>query len=255
LSFFTCVRQIGAAPTIYVAITAALVFATLAPAPLHARAATNDLTSAIQRGLFEEEANQNLGAAIQAYQAVANQFDKDRKLAATAIFRLGECYRKQGNTNEAAAQYERVLREFTDQPTLVTLSRQYLAALGSAPVASAVPLLPEAARQEQKRLIEEEMELIQKQLDWEQKQVQAGVSSANEMVTTERQLLQLKRQSAGLDAGQPASMAPGGYCGRCRRKGRGGVPHAGGRTCRVQETTQRQDAPGAPAKPSQRSVE
>ena len=41
-----------------------------------ARAATNDLTSAIQRGLFEEEANQNLGAAIQAYQAVANQLKK-----------------------------------------------------------------------------------------------------------------------------------------------------------------------------------
>ena len=70
-----------------------------------ARAATNDLTAAIQRGLFEEQANQNLGAAIQAYQAVANQFDKDRKLAATAIFRLGECYRKQGNTNDAAVQY------------------------------------------------------------------------------------------------------------------------------------------------------
>ena len=92
-----------------------------------ARAATNDLTTALQRGLFEEEANQNLGAAIQAYQTVANQFDKDRKLAATAIFRLGECYRKQGNTNDAAAQYERILREFSDQPTLVTLSRQSLA--------------------------------------------------------------------------------------------------------------------------------
>ena len=99
-------------------------------------AATNDLTTAIQRGLFEEEANQNLGAAIQAYQSVASQFDKDRKLAATAIFRLGECYRKQGNTNDAAAQYERILREFSDQPTLVTLSRQNLAALGSAPPAT-----------------------------------------------------------------------------------------------------------------------
>jgi len=54
-------------------------------------------------GAVREEANQNLGAAIQAYQAMASQFDKDRKLAATAIFRLGECYRKQGNTNDAAA--------------------------------------------------------------------------------------------------------------------------------------------------------
>src|ERR1035437_4782871 len=68
------------------------------------RAASNDLTTALQRGLFEEEANQNLGAAIQAYQTVAGQFDKDRKLAATAIFRLGECYRQQGNTNDAEAE-------------------------------------------------------------------------------------------------------------------------------------------------------
>jgi sugar phosphate isomerase/epimerase len=49
-----------------------------------ARAATNDLTFAIQPRLFEEEANQNLGAAIQAYQSFASQFDKDRKLEAIA---------------------------------------------------------------------------------------------------------------------------------------------------------------------------
>src|ERR1043165_6347549 len=95
--------------------------------------ATNDLSTALQKGLFEEEANHNLSAAIQAYQAVVNQLDEDRKLAATAVFRLGECYRKQGNTNQANLQYERVLREFTDQTPIVTLSRQYLAVLGSSP--------------------------------------------------------------------------------------------------------------------------
>ena len=50
-------------------------------------AASNDLTTALQKGLFEEEANHNLDAAIQAYQSVANQFDKDRKLGATEIGR------------------------------------------------------------------------------------------------------------------------------------------------------------------------
>src|SRR6266404_5282296 len=95
-----------------------------------APAVTNDLSAALQRGLFEEEANHNLDAAIQAYQSVIIQYDKDRKLAATAIFRLGESYRKQGKTNEASAQYERVTREFSDQPELRTLSRQNLSALG-----------------------------------------------------------------------------------------------------------------------------
>ena len=98
-----------------------------------ARAATNDLAGALQRGLFEEEANRNLDAAVQAYQAVSTQFDKDRALAATAIFRLGEVYRKQNKTNEAVVQYERVVREFVDQSTLVTLSRQNLAGLRSSP--------------------------------------------------------------------------------------------------------------------------
>jgi tetratricopeptide (TPR) repeat protein len=95
-----------------------------------ARGATNDLTGLLQKGLFEEEANRNLDAAISDYQSLANQFDKDRQLAATAIFRLGECYRALGRTNDAVVQYERIVREFSDQQTLVTLSRQNLAGLG-----------------------------------------------------------------------------------------------------------------------------
>jgi ankyrin repeat protein/N-acetylneuraminic acid mutarotase len=173
-----------------------------------ASAATNDLTSAIQRGLFEEEANQNLGAAIQAYQSVASQFDRDRKLAATAIFRLGECYRKQGNTNEAAIYYERILREFSDQPTLVTLSRQNLATLGSAPSAAAAPILSDAARQEQKRLLEEEIKLVQKQLDEQKKKMMVGAAGSDSLWPIEREIIELKRQVAALDAGLPISIAP-----------------------------------------------
>jgi ankyrin repeat protein len=85
-------------------------------------AATNDVSALLQKGLFEEEANRNLDAAIQAYQSVITESDKNHKFAATAIFRLGECYRKQGKTKEAAAQYERILREFADQTELAKLS-------------------------------------------------------------------------------------------------------------------------------------
>lgn len=122
----------GRSPHRYCIILLTILVATLA------RAATNDLTSALQNGLFEEEANHNLEAAAQAYQAVSAQFDKDRKLAATAIFRLGEVYRKQNKTNEAVAQYERIVREFSDQQTLATLSRQNLGGLGksSAPTSA-----------------------------------------------------------------------------------------------------------------------
>lgn len=95
-----------------------------------ARAATNDLSGLLQRGLFEEEANRNLDAASTAYETLVKQFDKDRQIGATAVFRLGEVYRKQGKTNEAVLQYERIVRDFAEQTTLVTLSRQNLAGLG-----------------------------------------------------------------------------------------------------------------------------
>src|SRR5690348_4769430 len=117
-------------------------------AAMSLQGATNDLTTALQKGLFEEEANRNLEAAIQAYQSVASRFDQDRKLAATAIYRLGECYRKQGNTNDAATQFQRVVREFSDQSALATLSRQNLAAFGVAPAPAASPF-SSPARQEQ----------------------------------------------------------------------------------------------------------
>jgi len=96
------------------------------------RAQTNDLSAALRQGLFEEEANRNLNAAISNYQALATQFDQDRQIAATAIFRLGECYRKLGQTNDAVVQYQRIVREFSDQQTLATLSQQNLTGLGVA---------------------------------------------------------------------------------------------------------------------------
>jgi serine/threonine-protein phosphatase 6 regulatory ankyrin repeat subunit B len=107
----------------------------LVAAPALSPGAEN-LTNTLQNGLFEEEANHNLAAAVRAYQAVVARLDDDRKLAATAVFRLAECYRKLGQTNEANLQYERVLRDFSEQTRLVELSRQNLAA-GSPAVTSA----------------------------------------------------------------------------------------------------------------------
>jgi ankyrin repeat protein len=98
-----------------------------------ARGQSNNITSLLQQGLLDEQANGNLNAAIADYRILAEEFDKNRPLAATAVYRLGECYRAQGKTNEAAAQYQRILREFTDQETLATLSRQNLAGLGATP--------------------------------------------------------------------------------------------------------------------------
>ena len=119
-------------------------------------AATNDITGLVQKGLFEEEARHNLDAAIGAYQAAIEGFDKDRQLSATAVFRLGECFRKLGKTNEANVQYERILREFTDQTNLVKLCSDYLGVASNPPVGSSASLLAlPAAEDEEVRHIKE----------------------------------------------------------------------------------------------------
>jgi tetratricopeptide (TPR) repeat protein len=103
--------------------------------------AADTLTGEFQRALFEEEANRNLPAAIAGYEAVIKRLDEQRQLAATAVFRLGESYRKLGKTNEAVAAYERIIKEFADQETLVKLSGQNLSVLrpaGSSPFDSHV---------------------------------------------------------------------------------------------------------------------
>ena len=115
-----------------------LLAAALAPAQ------TNSLTALLQQGLIEEQANRNLDAAIADYQSLAAQFDKDRQLAATAVFRLGECYRAQGKTNEAAAQYQRIVHDFSDQTTLAMMSRENLTGLGAAAPQPAASENPEA---------------------------------------------------------------------------------------------------------------
>jgi TolA-binding protein len=77
--------------------------------------AADPLSVTLQQGLLAEEVHHDLDTAIAAYQSVVTQHDDQRRLAATALFRLGECYRKQGKTSDAVAQYQRLLAEFSDQ--------------------------------------------------------------------------------------------------------------------------------------------
>jgi ankyrin repeat protein len=132
-------------------------------------AATNDVSTLVERGLFEEEANHQLDAAIGDYKEAIEHFDHERQLAATAIFRLGECYRKQGRTNEANAQYERIVREFSDQGHLAQLSQGYLpSGSGATPApatgASTLPPDEEKFLSEIKESVQNSPDLVNQQL-------------------------------------------------------------------------------------------
>ncbi len=150
----------------------------------------------LRKGLFEEEANQNLDAAIKAYQAIIEQADEQRKIAGTAIFRLAESYRKLGKTNEAATQYQRVLRDYSEQTNLVSLSQRHLSTLrppGDLPTdaRATTSVVNDPA---QAKLVEEEIELVQRQIDATTKQYQNGTATREDVIKLDRELCKLLRK-------------------------------------------------------------
>ena len=183
-------------------------------------AATNDLTALLQQGLFDEEANRDLPAAIADYQSLATQFDRDRQVAATAVYRLGECYRKLGQTNEATAQYQRLLHDFADQKDLVTLSRQNLTGLGVATeshFATRLQAIVKGAagagpatdsRSTQQDLLAQEIKVTEEALLHQQTQFQMGTLPSDALLPTQQKLLELKRQMAALETGEPVATGP-----------------------------------------------
>ena len=167
-------------------------FIILAFSAAHIRAA-DTLADALQRGLLAEEGRQDYDAAVRAYQEALKQFDEDRKLAATAVFRLGECYRKQGKTAEANAQFERVTREFADQTSLVELSHKYLAQARQAAVTAGVLGSAQASAEEVK-LLRDEMALVDQLIEEAKKKVAVGAAAPEEVIKVQRQLLPLQRK-------------------------------------------------------------
>jgi Tol biopolymer transport system component len=83
-----------------------------------------------QKGLSKERADADPRGAIVIYQRVLKEHSSDRKLAAEALFRIGECQRATGDT-EASKTYERIGRDYADQAKIVVQAREHLAALST----------------------------------------------------------------------------------------------------------------------------
>lgn len=90
--------------------------------------ATREAELQFKAGQHKQTVEGDLKGAIAAYQKVAN--GKDRALAARALVQIAECHRLLGDAN-ARPFYERVLRDFSDQPEALALAREGLSTLGS----------------------------------------------------------------------------------------------------------------------------
>jgi tetratricopeptide (TPR) repeat protein len=184
----------------------------------------------LRKGIVEEEVNQNLNAAIQTYQNALAQFAEERKTAAAALFRLADCYRKQGKKDQAIAAYKRVVQDFPDQTKLASQSRDVLSKTYKVQPAQAASRAAETeearrraqalldktlnqsstyqgeARQRYRVTLQEEMKLVAEQMKREQRNIELGASSPDKMTALTRELLELQRQLAAFDLGM---MPPG----------------------------------------------
>ncbi len=82
-----------------------------------------------QKGLVKERVEGDLDEAIRLYKQIVEDYTDGRALAAKALVQMGACYEKLGQT-EARKAYERVLREYADQPEPMAQARSRLTALG-----------------------------------------------------------------------------------------------------------------------------
>ena len=170
--------------TVIVAFALLLVIATRA-------SGDESLQEKMTRGLLAEEAQQDLKAAATAYAEVVRISDQQRDLAASALFRLADVQRRLGQTNEALANYRRLVNEFQGYSNLVAAAAKYL------PGTVAKPSTPKS---EQEQLLAEEIVIAERSLEEVRKRQVAGVTGSEEVYKAEREILKLKREMVALRA-------------------------------------------------------
>lgn len=100
-----------------------------------AQAPADKLTVDLQAAIQKESVQGDLKAAIAMYEKLAARASasSNRDIATRALLRLGQCQEKLGNT-EARKAYERIVREFGDQPGAAEARTRLAALAGPAAV-------------------------------------------------------------------------------------------------------------------------
>lgn len=94
----------------------------------------------LEQAIFTEETVGDLDAAIEIYEQIIEQAETNRPYVAQARFRLGMCYLKKGNKEEAAEALRRIVADFPKQLEVVAQARARLTELGVPVVSSGVVL-------------------------------------------------------------------------------------------------------------------
>lgn len=98
--------------------------------------AAQTLEAQLQKAIQIETVGGDLKAAIEQYRRIAAAAGSgNRRVAAQALVRMAECHRRLGDA-QAAKIYERIVRDYADQPEAAAEARTRLAGMRAAPVRS-----------------------------------------------------------------------------------------------------------------------
>jgi hypothetical protein len=119
-----------------------------------------------------------------------------RLVAATALFRMAECYRKQGKAEQANAAYARVVSEFPEQADLAAQSR------AKVPASYQIPLTPQQLALQTVRLgLVRHANFARANRDFVQKQLSLGAVSDIDTYASQSALAAAESRLAAWDAG------------------------------------------------------
>lgn len=150
----------------------------------------------LTRNMLEEEVNADPQAAAKNYEAIVSNFDRQREVAAQAIVRLGEAYRRMGRIDEARSMYARILREFVDFPDLARVSQQLLTENAPTQIRESAALTTVVPTPAEEEFIREELKLLEEQLANAKALTETGQAPTGSLLPIRREILQLRQRLA-----------------------------------------------------------
>ena len=116
----------------------ALALLILAAVPVYAQQSAGIL---LQSGLYKEDVNGDLEAALKIYEQVMKEFPQDRPVAAKALLHIALCKEKLGQ-QEALGAYRKVVDQYPEQQAVVSAAKERITELSArAEKRAAVPTL------------------------------------------------------------------------------------------------------------------
>ncbi|MEJ2701838.1 MAG: sugar-binding protein [Sedimentisphaerales bacterium] len=93
----------------------------------------------LQEGLYAEEVDGNLDAAIEIYEQVIKDPAAQRSDVAQALYRQGMCYMKKQQDQQAKLVFEKLVTDYSDQTKVISKAKPLLQGLSNADPAALMP--------------------------------------------------------------------------------------------------------------------